>query len=180
MRSRFVALLTVALMAVLWGCTSGQQQAALSGGSVVAGALAFDQVLQSGDVERAVLSVELSPEELQSVVAGFDQYAVARDVLRDVVDNPERVIGLRGTLETEHARIVQGYGAVQAVVSAHWPHYGPVDQARLLRWQAQAERLEIQYNNFLAALDSEISENERYQRLVEVLRIVAQLALLAV
>ena len=162
------------------GCTTNQQDAALSGVSVVAGGMALDAVIQSGEFERSVLSVELKEAELAAVIGALDDYAVSRTVLGDITQTPEAALSLRGTIQDEHRRLVDAYSVILGVVQDNWQSYSAVDQSRLKRWQAQAERLEIQYNNFLAAVDSEISADVRYERIIEVLKIVSQLALMAV
>ena len=168
------------MLLCLTACTSQQKDAAFSGASVVAGGVAFDALIQSGEVESAVFATELTEAELAKVIAAFDSYALSREVLGEMAKSPEAALSLRGTIQYEHKLIVDAYSDIQSVVSDNWQSYTPVDQSRLKRWQAQAERLEIQYNNFLAAVDSEISADVRYQRILEVLKIVSQLALMAV
>lgn len=181
-RSKFLVPALAAMLAALAlvGCNTNQQTAALSGAGLVAGSKVADDLLQSGEVEAAVFSIELSEADRDTVVAGFDDYAIAREILGDLVRSPETVLSLRATIQNEHARLVHAYRDIQRVVGETFGEYSAVDQARLKRWQSQAERLEAQYNNFLAAVDSEISADVRYERLLEVLRVVSQIALMAV
>lgn len=172
----FLAVVFIALAA----CTSNQQSAALSGASVVAGGKMVDNLIQSGEVERAVFSVELSESDRDQVITAFNDYATAREILGELVRRPEAALSLRATIQEQHVRVAEAYLAAQSVVAGNWDSYSAIDQARLKRWQAQAERLEIQYQNFLAAVDTEISADVRYERILEVLKIVAQLALMAV
>ena len=77
-------------------------------------------------------------------------------------------------------RLSEAFRAVQSVVLARWDSYSAVDQARLKRWRAQVESLEVAYQNFVAAVDAARSESAKAERIIEMARIVGQIALLAV
>lgn len=182
MRKDRLSLYIVVLLAslVIWGCTPAQQTAALQGSTLAGNLVVADRLLQSGEVERSVLSVKLSPEQLDTLIAAFDEYSHSRSVISDFIEQPVMVLNVEQVIVTEHVRLSEAYRAVQSVVLARWDEYGPVEQARLRRWQAQVERLEIAYLNFVTAVDAARSESARAERIIELARIVGQIALLAV
>lgn len=177
---KFVYLVVAAL--ALFSCSSAQQQAVLQGSSAASQLVAADELLQSGEVESAVLSdeVAVSPEELRTLQHAFADYEASRAVVKDLIDNPEQLLGAVSTIRIEHARLAQAYYAVQDVVEVNWEEYRAVDQARILRWRSQAEQLESTYNRLAAALSDAQTESARTQRVVELVRVLAQIALAAV
>lgn len=163
----------------LAACTAGQRQSLLLSGSLIAETKAADHLLQSGEVERAVFSISLPEEHRATVVAGFDDFALSRTVLADLGRNPAALVNAITTIQAERARLRNAYGEIKTVVETHWENYGPAEQAKLKRWQAQAHRLDGRYNAFVQAVNQEISSDARQQAAVEILRVVAQLALMA-
>lgn len=173
---------TIIVLALLLvsGCSGAQRDVAVQG-SAVAGQLASaDRLLQSGDVERTVLSVAVRGDELAALQSAFEQYEQSREVVSAVLDTPDRAMRAVSIIRSEHARLEQAYLDVQSVVAANWDEYSAVNQARLDRWRGQVQRLEITYQRLASALEQARTESERTERIIELARIVAQLALMAV
>lgn len=173
-------LTALLLLLVLTSCTGAQRDVALQG-SAMAGQLAIaDRMLQSGDVEVTVLSVSVTAAELDALTNAFTQYEQSRMVLSAIIDNPTQLVDATVLIREEHARLSEAYDAVFDVVSANWDDYGPVQQARLDRWRGQVQRLEESYQRLAAAASEASTETARAQRVVELARIVGQIALLAI
>lgn len=165
---------------VLAGCTPAQQDVAMQGSVLASNLVVADRLLQSGEVERSVLSVKMTDVELDTLVSAFDEYSQSRDVISQIIEDPAMALDVEQIIYTEHVRLSEAYRAVQSVVLARWDSYSAVDQARLKRWRAQVERLEVAYQNFVAAVDAARSESAKAERIIEMARIVGQIALLAV
>lgn len=168
--------LLVALFA-LWGCSSSSLDAVTAGGILAAETKAADIVLQSGDVEAAVLSAELDADAVATVIAGFDDYALSRIILTDVARSPGSMLGAMTTIRAEHARLREAYRSIQYVVETHWESYDPAAQAKLQRWRDQAHRLEGRYQEFIQAATTALTSDARHAATVELLRTVASIAL---
>lgn len=176
---RYVIFVLCLCAVALWGCNGNQQQAALAGAGVVSAALALDQVVQSGDLERAVVSVALSDEELATVRSALMTYADARALVLSLGDDPERLLVARGTLEAVNIQLAGAYGDLRGVVVAHWDQYSAVDQSWFRRWQAMTDRYVVQRNALVTALDTELSADVRRQQVVEIARLLGQIALVS-
>jgi len=176
MRNHIILLLSVFLAA----CTIAQRDVALQGSSVAGQLAVADRMLQSGEVEATVLSIAVSEAEFDTVTNAFEQYEASREVIEAIVDDPTQVVDATVLIRAEHARLAEAYSAVYGVVLAHWDEYGPVAQARLDRWRGQAERLEASYQRLASALGEAVNETARTQRVVELARIVGQIALMAI
>lgn len=171
---------TIVLAGMLTACTPAQQDVAMQGSVLASNLVVADRLLQSGEVERSVLSVKMTDVELDTLVSAFDEYSHSRDVISQIIEDPAMALDVEQIIYTEHVRLSEAYRAVQSVVLARWDTYSAVDQARLKRWRAQVERLEVAYQNFVAAVDAARSESAKAERIIEMARIVGQIALLAV
>lgn len=171
----FLAILALSLAA----CTTGQQATLLTGGALAAETKAADHILQSGEVERAVFSADLSQDARAEVEAGFEQYELSRSILGELAKNPAELGSAITTIKDERTRLRSAYHRIQAVVAANWADYGEFEKSKLQRWEIQAKRLDTRYNAFAEAINSELSSDARYILAVELLRIVAQIALVA-
>lgn len=182
MRHTMTAVIVLAMMALtlIAGCTNSQRDAALQGSSVAGQLAAADRLLQSGDVEQTVLSVSIRGDELDTLTRAFEQYEESREIISTILDNPDRAMQAISIIRDEHARLTQAYLDVQSVVMDNWDEYSAVAQARLDRWRGQVERLEITYQRMAEAVESARSESARTERIIELARIVAQIALMAV
>lgn len=140
---------------------------------------AADTTLQSGRVERAVLSVELSEADLERVIRAFDSYALSRSILSELANDPALLVNSVGEIQAEHARLRAAYLDLQTVVANNWEQYDPANQARLEHWRAQAEKLERRYQRFVVAIRTQIESDARQEAAVQLLKIVAQIALVA-
>lgn len=174
-------MMIIAAVAILMaGCTTNQRDAALQG-SDVAGRLAVaDRLLQSGQVEETVLSAAMTPEQLDTLDAAFDQYETTRAEISAILGQPENVIDALPMIRQHHNLLVDAYEQAQTVVQDNWDEYGPVARSRLERWEGQAERLEVAYQGMADAISEARSESQRAARAVELARIVARIALMAV
>lgn len=177
---RIALIIFVLVLIAATSCTPTQRGAAVAG-SDVAGRLAVaDQLLQSGQVEDTVLSAAMTPEQLDTLDGAFDRYTAARKSISEILDSPENAIEALPTIRQQHARLVQAYEQVQIVVEDNWDEYDPVARSRLERWQGQAEDLERAYQGMVSAISDARSESQRTARVMELARIVARIALLAV
>lgn len=170
----------IAALLIFASCTQVQRDAALQG-SDVAGRLAVaDRLLQSGQVEETVLSAAMTPEQIDTLSAAFDQYETTREEIASILDQPEMAIDALPVIRQHHNLLVDSYEQAQAVVQDNWEEYGPIDRSRLERWEGQAERLEVAYQRMVDAIGQARSESQRTARVVELARIVARIALMAV
>lgn len=166
--------------AVLAGCTQTQQDAALYS-SDVAGRLGnADQLLQSGQVEETVTSASMSAEQANQLDQAFNTYEAVRERLASIIDNPEQAVDAMPIIRQQHARLVDAYQTAQEVVASNWSDYDAVAQDRLDRWRGQAERLEIAYQSMIGAIEESRNESQRAAQIIELAKIVARLALMAV
>lgn len=173
-------LMLMMTMIALVGCTGAQRDAATEG-SIVAGQVTVaDRMLQSGVVESTVYSVQMTDDEFATLESAFSTYQDARSELASVVDNPQRAIDAAAMIRSHHQELVQAYSEVQSVVANHWDEYDPVAQARLDRWAGQAQRLEQSYQRMADSVAEARTESARASRIVEMAKIVARIALMAV
>ena len=173
----FLVSLAVQLLA---SCTGAQRDVALQGSSVAGQLSAADRLLQSGEVEQTVLSVAIRGDELATLTSAFEQYQQSREIISTLLDNPDRAMQAASIIRAEHARLTQAYLDVQSVVMDNWGEYTAVAQARLDRWRGQVERLEVTYQRLASALDEAQTESARTERIIELARVLAQIALMAV
>ena len=73
---------------VLAGCTPAQQDVAMQGSVLASNLVVADRLLQSGEVERSVLSVKMTDVELDTLVSAFDEYSQSRDVISQIIEDP--------------------------------------------------------------------------------------------
>ena len=173
----FLVSLAVQLLA---SCTGAQRDVALQGSSVAGQLSSADRMLQSGEVEQTVLSVAIRGDELDTLTSAFEQYEQSREIISTLLDNPDRATQAVSIIRAEHARLTQAYLDVQSVVMDNWGEYTAVAQARLDRWRGQVERLEVTYQRLASALYEAQTESARTERIIEMARIVGQIALMAV
>lgn len=167
------------LSVILAGCSNLAENPLALGTLLAADTKAADAALQSGEVESAVLSAELSNSELEVVISAFDDYAYSRSVLTDLARDPVALVASVGAIQAEHARLKTAYLSLRQVVADNWGEYAPADRAQLERWQVQAARLEDRYQRFVVAVRQELADDERKAAAVELLKVVAQIALVA-
>ena len=173
----FLVSLAVQLLA---SCTGAQRDVALQGSSVAGQLSSADRILQSGEVEQTVLSVAIRGDELDALTSAFEQYEQSREIISTLLDNPDRAMQAISIIRSEHARLTQAYLDVQSVVMDNWSEYSAVSQSRLDRWRGQAQRLEITYQRLASAVAEARSESARTERIIELARVLAQIALMAV
>ena len=170
----------ILIVFLLTACTSAQRDATFQGSSVAGQLIVADQLLQSGIVESTVLSIPVRPEELAQLQDAFAEYEASREQIGRIIDYPERVIDAPAIIRQEHARLIGAFDAVQQVVAANYDEYSEVAQSRISRWRWQAYRLEIAYQRMAEAVEQARGESARRESIIQLARIVAQMALMYV
>lgn len=166
--------------ALLAGCAGNSTDTITSAGQLAAETKAADILIQSGQVESAVLDAPLTEEHLASVVSAFEVYENSRAVVGDLFKQPAQLLTSVVLIQAQHDNLVAAYHDIQQVVKANWQYYTPQQQASLERWQQQARQLEARYQVFTAALQNQLSGDAERQAAMELLTTVAQIALMSV
>jgi hypothetical protein len=150
---------------------------AARGALVGLNATTADRLLQSGEVERVVMKGELYPEQVARLVAAFDVYAEARLALKLLIEDEDNLLYSVDIIRSVRYQLQDAYAEAQTVITEAWPTYAPIEQDILLSWQYQMARLNTQYTLLMRDINAEVSSDQRTQLVIQVVRVVGQIAL---
>lgn len=138
--SKLMAMSILGIIAVsiilLPGCTSNNGPGITDTATSLIQAKLADSLMQSGVVDDAVLSVELSNAEIDVYIAALDQYAD----FREQWNNPGAEMYL--LLDSQYAQLYQSYMLVVDIVRVHWAEYPPPVQTQLRAYQGYARAID--------------------------------------